>query len=348
MRSSTPTTCPDRGALIVSAPILAPVLTDPSAVKIPPTVQAALAAFGIPADTHAISLYAHAPVYRSRAGSQTVARNGQDCVIKRSGMVHSDAPAIDRWLHHLQARGVATVAAAPGFAPNPRPMPDGHHWVIYPFIEGRSYDGSDADIEAAGFLLGHIHVAGAFNDWGLKAYFRPPHRDPAWIDRHAASACAAMRAHGVDDAPFRRRLMQNRRDAEPPGGLPMAGGSVDYKASNLVFAPHPVLIDPDHAAFLPRIYDLAIAALLFHDDLPPAPGRPWTSAEWSSFLTGYARLIRLEAAERAAWPEMLRLAWLDQAVWLLGNCATGWAEPRQRAFLNTLAGLDLTAFALLA
>ena len=277
-------------------------------------------------------------------------RKSQDWVLKRSGIVHSDAPAIDRWLHHLQARGVATVAATPGpdhsLAPNPRPMPDGHHWVLYPFIEGRPYDASPADIEAAGFLLGHIHVAGAFNDWGLRAYHRPPHRDPAWTDRQAAAACAAMQAQGIDTTPLQNRLAQNRLETTPPGGLPMAGGSVDYKAANLVFAPHPVLIDPDHAAFLPRIYDLAIAALLFHNDHPQAPARPWTPPEWHRFLAGYTRIIRLDPPEHTAWPGMLRLAWLDQALWLLANHPTGWTTPRNRAFLTALATLDLETFAL--
>ena len=107
-----------------------------------------------------------------------------------------------------------------------------------------------------------------------------------------------------------------------------------------------MLIDPDHAAFLPRIYDLAIAALLFHDDLPTAPGRLWTPAEWRSLLTGYTRIIRLDPAEHAAWPGMLRLAWLDQALWLLGNHPQGWEDPRERAFLTALATIDLAGFAL--
>ena len=298
-----------------------------------------MAAFGFGPEHQAMSLYAHAPVFR-------VAGPGGDWVVKRSGMVHSNAPAIDGWLRHLRDRGVATVAAVPGFAPNPRPMPDRRHWVVYPFVAGRPYDGSDADILAAGALLGHIHVAGAFNDWGLTRYFRPPERDAAWIDRQAEAACAAMRANGVDVTRFRRRLAGCRTGPPAAGGLPMAGGSFDYKASNLVFTPGPVLIDPDHAAFLPRIYDLAIAAILFHDDLPTAPGRPWTGMEWHVFLAGYTRTIRLDAAERAAWPSMLRLAWLDQAVWLLGNAAAGWAEPRERAFLEALAAIDLDAFTL--
>jgi Ser/Thr protein kinase RdoA (MazF antagonist) len=309
------------------------------AIAVPAEVRVALATFGFALDCGVSSLHAHAPVFRVCDGRGA-------WVVKRSGMVHSDASAIDGWLRHLQTRGVATVVAAGGFDPNPRLMPDGHHWVLYPFIEGRPYDGSVADIEAAGLLLAHMHVAGAFNDWGLAAYYRPPHRDAVWIDRHAAAACAAMVVHGVDDGPFGQRLVQYRREAVSGGGLPMAGGSVDYKAPNLVFTPSPVLIDPDHAAFLPRIYDLAIAALLFHCDLATAPGRPWTPGEWRGFLAGYARVVRLDAAEQAAWPEMLRLAWLDQAVWLLGNDPAGWAQPRGRAFLASLAGLDLTAFAL--
>lgn len=38
----------------------------------------------------------------------------------------------------------------------------------------------------------------------------------------------------------------------------------DYKASNLVVVLEPYFIDPDNATWSPRIFDLALALLLFH------------------------------------------------------------------------------------
>ena len=301
-------------------------------------LTAALTAFGF--DGPAEHLHAHAPVLRVRDGRG-------DWVLKQSGMVHSAAEPIARWLRHLRARGVSTVVAADGFGANPRLLADGRHWVVYPFIPGEPYTASPAQIEASGALLAHMHVAGAFNDWGLRAYLRAPMREHAWIDRHAAAACAVMRADGIDDGPFRANLAM-RRDAAGLGGLPVCGCSFDFKAANLVFSPEPVLIDPDHAAYLPRIYDLAIAALLFHDDRASAPPRLFTRPEWRAFLAGYGRTVVLDAAERAAWPDALRLAWLDQAVWLLGNAGTGWRQPRERSFLQALATDSLDSLAIAA
>ena len=107
-----------------------------------------------------------------------------------------------------------------------------------------------------------------------------------------------------------------------------------------------MLVDPDNAARMPRLYDLAIAALLFHNDAPDAPHRLWTRAEWRCFLSSYDERATLTDDERRAWPVVLDLAWLDQGVWLLGNFPEGWADPAEAAFLRDLATSDLSQFAL--
>ncbi len=130
----------------------------------------------------------------------------------------------------------------------------------------------------------------------------------------------------------------------------MAGGCFDFKASNLVFSDGsvlgPVLVDTDHAAYLPRLYDLAVAALLFHADCPGAPARLWNEPEWLVFLGGYRRIVRLTVAEEAAWPEVLRLAWLDHGVWLLGSWPAGWRDCAAAAFLRDLSLVELKRFVL--
>ncbi len=290
-----------------------------------------------------IRLCSERPVFR------VLDRRG-DWVVKRTGMVHSAPGPIDRWLRHIHGRGARVVTAAAGFGDNPRVLADGHGWVVYPFIEGVAYAATAGQIEAAGALLAHIHVAGAFNDWGLKPMPRPPLRPRGWTREHAGRAASALRAAGFDDAAFLRLVEARWSAAEPPGGLPMAGGSFDFQASNLVFpassALGPVLVDTDHAAYLPRLYDLAVAALLFHADCPGAPPRLWTRPEWLLFLRGYLRIVRLSAAEQAAWPEVLRLAWLDHGVWLLGNWPTGWASADCATFLRELAMVELARITL--
>ena len=124
-----------------------------------------------------------------------------DWVVKRTGMVHSGPLPIDRWLCHVHDRGAMVVRAAAGFGANPRVLEDGDGWVVYPFIEGAAYAGAMTDIEEAGALLGHLHVAGTFNDWGLKAFLRPPLRGWPWVVAQVAQAVAAARAAG-DEVSF--------------------------------------------------------------------------------------------------------------------------------------------------
>ena len=128
--------------------------------------------------------------------------------------------------------------------------------------------------------------------------------------------------------------------------LPLAGCSFDFKASNLVFRPQATLVDPDHAARMPRLYDRAVALLLFHCDLPSAPGHVWTDKQWRTFLSSYREEVTLSPVEEDNWASVLNLAWLDQAVWLLGNWPEGWADEKERRYLADLAVLDLGRFSL--
>lgn len=294
-------------------------------------------AFVDPGPPHA--LYAYAPVYRVRD-----ARG--DWVVKRTGLAHSDAGSIAAWTAALRADGVDVVAPASGFAPNPRLLADGHHWVVYPFVDGRTYTGDLAEIAAAGRLLGRLHASDVPETADLKTYPRPVSRSASWIDEHAAKGAAAMAAVGIDAAAFLQLVEARAVAIEPLDRLPLAGCSFDFKASNLVYAPHPVLVDPDHAARLPRLYDLAVAMLLFHNDLASAPHRLWTQAEWLAFVDAYLAIVPLEAHERVCWPDMLRLAWLDQGVWLIGNFPEGWSDPAEARYLDDLATANLTRFVL--
>ena len=78
--------------------------------------------------------------------------------------------------------------------------------------------------------------------------------------------------------------------------LPHIATTYDYKANNLIMTPEPYLIDPDNATWAPRIFDLALALLLFHNEHHDAPDRVFTTQEWKTFLSGYQTYVELTEA----------------------------------------------------
>ena len=302
--------------------------------------HAAMASFPFDHPDAPVSLHEYAPVLRVRD------RRG-DWVLKRTGLVHSTGIATGEWLTALRRLGVHVVAPAAHLAPNPRRLGDGKEWVVYPFIEGSDYHASDRQIAEAGRLLGKMHAADPPEAHRLATYDRPVVRTADWIKPHFASAAAAIRGHNLDPSGLEAVAADRIAVAAPVDGLPLAGCSFDFKASNLVFGPEPTLVDPDHAARMPRLYDLAVALLLFHCDLPSAPGHVWTDGQWRVFLDGYREEVTFSSIETETWGLVLNLAWLDQAVWLLGNWPGGWADPKEQRYLADLATLDLDRFSLL-
>lgn len=299
-----------------------------------------VAAFPFDHPGEPVSLYDYAPVLRVRD------KRG-DWVLKRTGLVHSGGEAIGQWLTALRSLGVDVVAPASHLHPNPRRLHDGKEWVVYPFVSGTGYHATKDEIADAGRLLGGMHAADPPEASALATYTEPVVRDAEWIGPHLASAEDAMMAAGANGRSLREVALARLAGAKPVADLPLAGCSFDFKASNLVFSPKPTLVDPDHAARMPRLYDLAVALLLFHCDLLAAPGRLWTIAEWAAFLQGYAEHVTVTESELASWTSVLELAWLDQGVWLLGNWPEGWADAKDRAYLLDVANFDPAAFPLM-
>lgn len=301
--------------------------------------QTAVASFPFDSPDEPVSLYAYAPVLRVRD------RRG-DWVLKRTGLVHSTGTAIGEWLTALQRLGVDVVAPADDLAPNPRRLEDGREWVVYPFVPGADYHASDIEIAHAGHLLGKMHAVDLPEAHLLATYETPVVRATEWVEQHLARATAAMRGHGIDPSGLQALAATRTAIAAPVDGLPLAGCCSDFKASNLVFGPKPTLVDPDHAARMPRLYDLAVALLLFHCDLPSAPGQVWTDGQWRIFIEAYQEEVMITSTEIENWGSVLTLAWLDQAIWLLGNWPEGWADEKERQYLSDLATLDLGRFLL--
>jgi len=298
-----------------------------------------LSAFPFENPSPPVSLYKHAPVFH-------VSDQRGHWVIKRTGGVHSSGSAIAAWLFALRASGVSAVAPVPHFSPNPRLLSDGREWVVYPFIPGEAYRGSKTEILRAGRLLGHIHATNPPEVSALTTFIEPIVRASPWIEHHLRLVLTNMKSACLNPAITIAAAATRAANAAQIPDLPLAGCSFDFKASNLVFGQSPTLIDPDHAARIPRAFDLAIALLLFHCDMPTAPGRLWTPMEWQTFLEGYREHITFTPHEMSMWDAILDLAWLDQGLWLLGNWSEGWADPKEQTYLFDLATIDIASYPL--
>ncbi|MGP3929154.1 phosphotransferase enzyme family protein [Nonomuraea sp. KM88] len=293
------------------------------------------------------SFYPYAPVFPVRL-------NGAKAVIKRTTGPVSAAAAIARWVEALAGEDVGVVTPLPLRVDNPAQVGD-RVWVAYPWVDGRPYTGSPDDVAAAGDLLGRIHAARPAGD-GMPEFGWPDH-DAASVEEDVTGLRRVLGEHAPDlrdevTARFEPWLESFMAQTLPPvrdGGLPRAAVSMDYKAGNLVYVDGaPVLIDPDNAEYAPRILDLALAALLFHNEMATAPPRLFTGGEWSAFSSAYRRHVRLTEAELALWPVAVRYMLLEWGVWTLIDAAewNDWDDPRKRGFLRDLATVDPGRFPL--
>ena len=290
------------------------------------------------------SIYRWGPVFPCKAA-------GQAAVLKRTASPLGDALGVAAWTTAMAKAGIGVVApldlSATGGPAGPIEVGD-DVWVVYPWVGGRPYDGSPADVAAAGDLLGRLHAAGA-TAHGLPEFDWPDHDEESIAEDVEALAGAL----GADAQPlqglvqrFPTQVLPAIRDA----GLPMVDASMDYKANNLVFADGgPVLVDPDNGERLPRLLDLALAVLLFHSEHDPAPGRPFDAAEWASFRDAWARHVTPTADERRLWPTALEYMLSEWVVWQITDSdALGdeSEDPRQGSLLRALAAVDVHAYPL--
>ncbi|SDI31182.1 spectinomycin phosphotransferase [Nonomuraea jiangxiensis] len=287
------------------------------------------------------SMYLYAPVFRGVIGGKTVA-------VKRT---HSPE-AMGRWVRHLAGLGVPVVTPLAG----PRRI-GGYDWVAYPWIDGRTYDGSPADVRAAGELLGRLHVAGnAEGSTGLPGFEWPDH-DEESVEDDVTGLDRVLKAYRPDLrgevlgrlAPLLRSFMATTLPAIRDADLPVADVTMDFKAVNLVYSQAgPVLVDPDNGERAPRLLDLALAVLLFHNDLPDRPARLFDEMEWAAFRDAYLGHVRLTVRERELWPTALTYMLLEWGVWTAvnGGEVGDWDDPRQAAFLAALLTVDITRYPL--
>jgi Ser/Thr protein kinase RdoA (MazF antagonist) len=315
----------------------------------PADYRAVFEYFGVDArDWPAESGYPYAPVFRARVA-------GVPAAVKRARRSPVAAAAIARWVRVLAASGIPVVTPIQTGVPNPGLIGD-QMWVAYPWIDGRAYDGSAADIAAAGELLGRMHARTSYVDAAIPRFKWPQHdqasvqQDIEDLTRVLESRAPAIARHAVGrTAPWHRTFMAQTLTAIRETALPFVIGSTDFRASNLVYNPTgPVLVDPDNADYLPRILDLAIAALLFHSEMKTAPPRLFTRSEWEAFAQAYSAHAKLTGEEVELWQTALQYVICEWGTWTLvaADESGDWADPHNHAFLLDLAIADPAWFQL--
>ncbi len=271
-----------------------------------------------------VSIYAFAPVFKG-------IYQGEKVVLKRTRAPLARAAALQDWLRPLKQ----SVHALHLWEH------EQHIWVMYPFIEGKPYTGSLEQCEAAGELLGQIHNLPPA-DFG--SYVMEPPADLLDTDRDTVNAMLSKQYISAETAAQLHDFINTIPEVYTQLlslELPEVTASWDYKANNLVFTEPVVLIDPDSSGNLPRLLDLALACLLFHNESPPQNDL-WSQAQWQAFLRGYGQHITLTPAEKECWPLAKQWMYYDEALWLLSNAkAAEWTDPAQGAFLKALVNLDL-------
>lgn len=285
------------------------------------------------------SCYEWAPVFPCVIGDERV-------VIKRTRSQLETATAIAGWTSQLAEAGVPVVSPVRLPVDNPV-LIDERYWVAYPFIDGTVYTGQVDQAAAAGRLLGRIHAASV--EVAPPPFEWPDHdEESVQEDREGIEKVLSGPVPGAV-APLTKLVEQFMPRVLPAirqARLPMVGAVMDYKANNLIYTSDgPVLVDPDNADWAPRLLDLALAAMQFHIEHVPAPGRMFNAAEWTAFIGGYSEFIELTETERKLWPEAVEYMLSEYGVWSLIE-SDQWEDPREGPFMIDLAGATADRFPL--
>lgn len=292
--------------------------------------------FGFEGEEEPVSIYPFSPVYR-------MTRPEGDFIVKKTQHPIEKAYRLMRYTSTLNEQGVDVIVPAKIQAENPRTF-DEETYVVYPFIQGVPYKGENWEITEAGRLLGRIHSRSAVdNEFGLETYdvFDFTENEVNESFQHIVQNAAA---HGLTINPaLEARLLQAVRQQEElkQAGLYSVATPHDFKANNLVYTPQPYLIDPDNAGWVPRIFDLALVLLLFHNELATAPDGPFTKQLWHLFLAGYGESVNLSHEEKMNWPKALAHVFLDEVMWLMADVEEDWQNQAQRSLFDSLTQLFL-------
>ena len=297
--------------------------------------------FGFEVKEEPISIYPFSPVYRVKNGDK-------DVVVKRT---QRKAKSVMSYINMLKDNGVNVVTPVKLKVDNPQKYED-TNFVVYPFIEGVKYSGKEKEIYETGKMLGQIHsFSPVSNEYDLLEYdvydFNQQEVEESMerISQHAHNA-------GVEiDKKLKTKLLESVEGQQElyHAGLPHVATPHDFKANNLVLIPEPFLIDPDNATWIPRIFDLALALFLFHNEHEEAPAEVFTINEWECFLSGYKEYIVLSDYEKQYWEKAKQHVFLDEVMWLMAEYEEDWQNSSQQKLFNSLISvvIDRSGYKLL-
>lgn len=291
--------------------------------------------FGFEAEEEPTSIYPYSPVYRVKYGEQ-------DVVVKRT---QSRAECVMSYTNMLNDKGINVVTPVKLQVDNPQKYED-TNFVVYPFIEGQKYSGKENEIYEAGKMLGQIHsYSPVSNVYELLVYDVYDFNDEEVEESMEAIIQHANKAGLKIDPAIKTKLMESVANQQElyHANLPHVATPHDYKANNLILTPEPYLIDPDNAAWIPKIFDLALALLLFHNEHKEAPDRVFTIDEWILFLSGYKEYMDITGVEKGFWEKAKQHVFLDEVMWLMAEYEEDWQNSSQQKLFNSLIQIVLNS-----
>ncbi|GLC88733.1 phosphotransferase [Lysinibacillus piscis] len=284
--------------------------------------------FGFEVQEEPVSIYPYSPVYRVKHGDK-------DVVVKRT---QRRAESVMSYITMLKDNGVNVVTPVKLQVANPQKYED-TNFVVYPFIEGKKYAGTEEEIYEAGKMLGQIHrLSPVSNTYNLLDYDVYDFNQQEVEESMEAIIQHANKAGIEIGTELKTKLLESVASQQElaHAGLPHVTTPHDFKANNLVLIPEPYLIDSDNAMWIPRIFDLALALLLFHNEHKEAPDRVFTIDEWALFLAGYKEYIVLTDQEKVFWEKAKQHVFLDEVMWLMAEYEEDWQNASQQKLFHSL------------
>ncbi|MDQ0427539.1 spectinomycin phosphotransferase [Planomicrobium stackebrandtii] len=297
--------------------------------------------FGFHPKEEPVSIYPFSPVYRITSFSKNfIVKQTQNPILK--------ARRLMEYTNNLRKQGVKVVV--PAILATENPMSIGEEtYVVYPFIAGEFYSGRDVEIKDAGRMFGKIHsLSSSKNEFELDPYNVFDFNE-AEVKDSVKNIIKNAAAWDIEISPkLESRLMQSvsNQGELKNARLPHVATPHDFKANNLIYTPDPYLVDPDNAGWIPRVFDLALVLLLFHNELATAPDQPFSHAQWHIFLAGYKEFIAFTLVEENYWQKAVEHVFLDEVMWLMADVIEDWQNPAQRNLFEHLIELlmDLEAY----
>ncbi|MCM1989251.1 phosphotransferase enzyme family protein [Oceanirhabdus seepicola] len=294
------------------------------------------------------SIYRYSPVFMCMY-------DGKKAIIKKTKENEEKAMELFKWEEELRNKGVECVS--PIKAINGEfitCVAEEERWVLYPYIEGKRFDGSIKHIRNAGRLLGKIHKAGE-NKRFFKSGFKFETFDDEFIEevnddikiiKERYKDIISSEVLEEFEKWIKAAIASNYNNVGDRD-FPMVDCSWDYKGNNLVYSEEgiPTLIDPDNGGVVPRIIDLALALILFNNEMETAPSRMFSKEEWTVFKDGYYEYTQLNKVEKDAWNDLLKFVFIDEGLWAIVDLETDESE-RQKEFIKNLIEFNVGDFEL--